>query len=181
MRKTSSHKTTKQHKYENGVAGRKCELAGKETGSSVINYGRRLIWPRQATLLIMRQHAALAATPINTQWAKKMYQKSTKHCQAIYSMTGWAWAGLCQRRTTRFGKKSEFPVRPSLAFWRRPMGIRVKLCNRFSSSISNTEWNDNQTMSKSFEEHPRKALFFWNRCTGTFLGRKISFKRKFHL
>ena len=74
MQKNSSHKTTKQHKYENGVAGRKCELAGKETGSSVINYGRRLIWPRQATLLIMRQHAALAATPINTQWAKKMYQ-----------------------------------------------------------------------------------------------------------
>ena len=74
MRKTSSHKTAKQHKYENGVAGRKCELAGKETGSSVINYGRRLIWPRQATLLIMRQHAALAETPINTQWAKKMYQ-----------------------------------------------------------------------------------------------------------
>ena len=45
-------------------------VVGKETGYSVINYDRGLIWPRQARL-IMRQHAALVATPIHTQWAKK--------------------------------------------------------------------------------------------------------------
>lgn len=25
-------------------------------------------------------------------------------------MTGWAWVGLCHRRTTRFGKNSQFSV-----------------------------------------------------------------------
>ena len=40
--------------------------------------------------------------------------------------------------------------------------------------------NDKQTMSKSIEEHPRKALFFWNRYTGNLLGRKIHFKRNFY-
>ena len=39
---------------------------------------------------------------------------------------------------------------------------------------------EKQTMSKSIEEHPRKALFFWNRYTGKFLGRKIRFTRKFY-
>ena len=49
---------------------------GKETGYSVINYDRGLIWPRQARL-IMRQHAGLVATPIHSQWAKK-YQNTKK-------------------------------------------------------------------------------------------------------
>ena len=63
----------------------------------------------------------------------------TENEQGWWKQADIAWQdglgrGCATREQPDLPKKSEFSVRPSLAFWQRPMYIRVKSCNRFISS-----------------------------------------------